>query len=63
MSPELFGKLDSIFVVSNVNWENLEEGIVHINLRPLDYLKKPIDSPAWTALQWQDWLDTREATK
>ena len=56
MPAHIFEKLDSIFVVSDVNWEDLEEGIVHINLRPLDYLQKPLDSPAWTGLQWQDWL-------
>lgn len=61
LTPDLFEKIDDIFIVSDVDWEDLTEGIVHINLKPLDYLQKPLSSNKWTALQWQDWLDSRES--
>jgi hypothetical protein len=58
---EMMDKIDDVFIVSNITWEDVIDGWVNIDLRPQDYLQKHPDSDSWTALQWQDWIEAREA--
>lgn len=59
MTDDIVGRIDDIYIVSAINWEDLEDGVVHIDLRPLDYLQKPLSSTTWNVTEWEEWLDKK----